>query len=320
MRENEGVMRLMLLFTPTLVFTAGCRASENEAPPPSKPVDNLAQNMKTLIYRAFGEGAGLRFAIDDPVRYYTRDNLYEYIDGGAERYLGYSFDRAAVGRAYAENETYDIQLYHFGKSADAYGIWSADAAGEDVKIGQGSVYAGGLLQLWRGSFYARIYQRRHRLDSRETVLAVGRALAEAIGEDGALPELLKQLPTEGLQGTPAFFHEQPMLSYLYYVGDANLLRLGPSTDAIFATYKQGDEKAKLLIVRYPGDKATEARKAFVKDYLEAKPTSGPCIVKLENGLFSGISGPQDKTLRIVFDATSREMAGRLSGSVRRTGM
>jgi hypothetical protein len=305
-------MRLMLLLTPTLVLTAGCRASENEAPPASKPVDDLARDMETLIYRAFGEATGLQLSIDDPVRYYTRDNLYEYIDGGAERYLGYSFDRAAVGRAYAENETYDIELYHLGKSADAYGIWSTDAAGEDVKIGQGSVYAGGLLQLWRGNYYARIYQRRHLPDSREAVLAVGRALAEAIGEDGALPELLKELPTEGLQGTPAFFHEQPMLNYLYYVGDANLLGLGPHAEAVFATCKQGDEKAKLLIVRYAGDEALAARKAFVKDYLEAKPTSGACIVTLENGLFSGISGPKEKTLRVVFDATTQDLARRLT--------
>jgi hypothetical protein len=114
------------------------------------------------------------------------------------------------------------------------------------------------------------------------------------------------VPTRGLKGQPVFFHEQEMLNHLYYLSDANLLRLGPETDAAFAEYERGQEKAKLLLVRYRGDSAA-ARRAFIEEYLELKPARGPQLAQLEDGLWAGI-GPPGRTLRLVFDATSRETA------------
>ena len=311
---NEDVIRLLLPLAGLLVWTAGCRAANDGKPPTAQAAlgnRDLAAQMEDLLRAACRQAEGVAISPPESIRHFTREDLHQYMDGAAERYLGYSFDHAAIAETHAGAEPFAIELYHFGQSADAYGMWSTDAAVEDVHLGQRSAYAAGLLQFWRGAYFVRVFHRRYLQSSREAVLAIGRATSDAIAEDGNLPDLLAELPPEGITGTPVFFHEQPVLNYLYYLSDANLLRLGPTTDAVFANYRQGDERAKLLVVRYAGDDAVAARKAFVKEYLKAKPTSGPCIVKLENGLLAGVGKPGNKALRFVFDATGRNLALRL---------
>jgi hypothetical protein len=242
---------------------------------------------------------------------YGRDDLHKYMDGAAERYLGYSFDRLLVRKTDHKGEPFVIELYHFAAPSDAYGIWSTDSAGERVGIGQGSAYGAGLVQFWRGSYFARVYHSKYDPNAREAVLGIGRALANAIPGDAERPALLAELPTEGIRGDPVFFHEQPTLNYLYYLSDENLLHLGPKADAVFAEYREGEANAKLLLVRYRAGKVTQAREAFIKRYLEKQPQPGPEVAQLENKLWTGIAEPDDRRLRIVLDATTRDLALKL---------
>lgn len=243
---------------------------------------------------------------------YGRDDLHKYINGAAERYLGYSFDRLVVSKAEQGEDAFAVELYHFSAPGDPYGIWSADCIGERVSIGQSSAYGGGLLQFWRGSYFARVYHHKYVGSAREAVLELGRNVAASIGQDGRLPELLAELPREAVKGEPVFFHEQPMLNHLYYLSDQNLLGLGPKTDAVFATYEHEGAKAKLLVVRYEkAEDAAAARKALVEEYMAAKPARGPLAAQLENELWTAVGEPTERTLRVALDASSRDLALKL---------
>jgi hypothetical protein len=180
-----------------------------------------------------------------------------------------------------------------------------------VGVGQDSAYGGGLLQFRRGSYFARVYHGKYDAKAREVVLTIGRALAKAIPGDAERPALLAELPADGIQGDPVFFHEQPMLNYLYYLSDENLLRLGPEAEAVFAEYREGEAKTNLLLVRYQSEEVAEARGAFVEKYLEQQPQPGPQVARLENDLWTGIAEPQARTLRIALDATTRDLALKL---------
>jgi hypothetical protein len=267
--------------------------------------------MEQLVRSAAEQARISGLSLAPGFRHYGRDDLNLYIDGAAERYLGYSFDGVVRAEAVTPADVFVIELYHFRSAADAYGIWSTDSDGERVGVGQRSAYASGLLQFWRGPYFARIYHRGYQERTRETVVGLGRSLAECIGEDGAPPALLAALPRQGVKGEPVFFHEQAVLNHVHYVSDTNLLRLGPRTDALFAEYERDGGKAKLLIVRYPGRHGPEARQAFIRGFLDGEPGRGVLMTRLENGLWSGVSGPQGRLLRLVFDASSEELARRL---------
>jgi len=270
--------------------------------------EDLARRMAQLLRSVPGRTAIDNLTLAPDFRQYGRDDLYRYIDGAAERYLGYSFDGLTRAEATTPNEAFVIELYHFCSPGDAYGIWSTDSGGERVGIGQRSAYGSGLLQFWRGPYFARVYHRKYQESAREMVLRLGRSLAEGIGEDGAPPDLLAALPRQGVRGDPVFFHEQTMLNSLHYVGDANLLRLGPQTDAVLADCEGEGARGKLLIVRYPRRQASEARRAFSRSFLETEPGRGARVVQLENGLWSGVGVPKARVLRVAFDAGSRESA------------
>jgi hypothetical protein len=267
--------------------------------------------MELLLRSAAGPTHVSGLALAPGFRHYGRDDLNLYIDGAAERYLGYSFDGLVRAEVVTPTDVFVIELYHFRSAADAYGIWSTDSDGERVGIGQRSAYASGLLQFWRGPYFARIYHQKYQERTRETVLGLGRSLAECIGEDGAPPALLAALPEQGVKGEHVFFHEQAVLNHVHYVSDTNLLRLGPRTDALFAEYEGDGEKAKLLVVSYAGRHGSEARQAFIRGFLEGKPGRGVRVARLENGRWSGVSEPQGRLLRVVFDADSEELARRL---------
>ncbi len=241
------------------------------------------------------------------INVYTRDDLHTHINGAAARYLGYSFERAAV----TTGEPYGIEIYAFTRDADAYGIWSTDASGENLGVGQGSSYGSGLLQFWHGRYYARISHSDHADTAREALLDIGRAVVAEMGEEGQPPDLLAELPGEGLSGVPVFFHEQAMLNHLYYVSDENLLQLGPKVDVVFAEHVHG----KLLTARYAdAQTAGKAFRAFGAEYLEGgvDASAGGIVKRLENGRYSGITRAHDANIcRLVFDAPDADAAGEL---------
>ncbi|MCK4427516.1 MAG: hypothetical protein KAW16_03420, partial [candidate division Zixibacteria bacterium] len=67
---------------------------------------------------------------------YDRNNLFDYMDGGAELYLAYDF-QALVMQRYLSDSKYPvkknsitIEIYQMNSSPDAYGLFSFDQVGE----------------------------------------------------------------------------------------------------------------------------------------------------------------------------------------------
>ena len=79
---------------------------------------------------------------------YGRGNLFDYMDGTGEVYLAYDF-RLLLVREYEKTSAPRIvaEVYEMSSSEDAFGIFCHDQEGKPVGIGQGGVYALGLLKL-----------------------------------------------------------------------------------------------------------------------------------------------------------------------------
>jgi len=314
---------MVLLLTVAALSMAGCRATPEEAsaagqsaPSASAPTEDPADAQ----FRQAIKTAGLEASGD--LAHYSRQTLYEFMDGGAERYLGYTFEALTTGGARRpDGEAFRVELYRFERSADAYGLWSTDANGEHPPVGQRAAYGYGLVQMWQGPYVARVYHEKYRDSTRETVLALGAALVQAIGEEGELPPLLARFPAEGRESDPVFFHLHTALNHLYYLGDANLLGLGAETDAALASYRRGEHRAKLLLVQYPtAEAAGTARQGFVREYLERTPTEHAVLTRLEDGKWAGAAAWNEPApaadgavLCIVLDATDRLVASDLIG-------
>ncbi len=136
------------------------------------------------------------------------EDIFNYMDGGGELYLGYRFKRLEVQR-YASSDQGEIlvELYWVETSDDAYGLLSLDWGGEPVALplqasasttlpttdGPRALYGAGLLRLWSGNLFARIMADHETNASKSAVQAVGQAIA-AGRLDPPRPQLIQALP------------------------------------------------------------------------------------------------------------------------------
>jgi len=107
---------------------------------------------------------------------YDDSTLYEYINGGAELYLSYGFEELLHLR-YEQSDQPEIivDIFHMGKSQQAFGVFSHSREVIDSTYGQGSQYTAGLLLFWKGPYYVSI------LASPETPASDRRDLYSSMG-------------------------------------------------------------------------------------------------------------------------------------------
>jgi hypothetical protein len=247
---------------------------------------------------------------------YDRQTLYKYIDGGAELYLAYDFNKV-LSRKYRgpENGEIVLDVYDMGSAADAFGLFSSEREDDEADIGQDSEFGGGLLRFWKDHFFVSILASGSNEKADAAVLEIGKTVTAAIQTVGPEPELLKFLPPGNVDKKKIrYFHLPLQLDKFYFVANENILNLNPQTDCLLAEYSlKNTDPIILLLIQYASHaEAKAAYENFLKIYLpEAK--GGP--VKMENGKWTMARLSQNR-LKIVFEAPEKEQAAELLAAVK----
>jgi hypothetical protein len=239
---------------------------------------------------------------------HTRDNLFEYIDGGAELYLSYGFS-SALSRTYSREGEPDlvVDVFDMTSSKNAFGVFSQSRETIGSAFGQGSQYTKGLLLFWKDRYYVSILASPETEAARTAVFELARAIDAAIPGKGPLPGILDLLPTESIiEESVRYFHHYIWLNSHYFVADENILHIDETTDAVLATYKTREKRWYLLIVAYPGDaEARLARADFIEHY--APELDGEPAVQIEDSTWTGCQGAAN-VLAVVFHAPAKQVA------------
>ena len=203
----------------------------------------------------------------------TKD-ISEYLGREAELYLSYGLKRLAA-KEYENKKSQPIlvEVYEFGDSEDAYGIYSFDTVGKKLDIGQGAVYNHGLLRFWKDELLVRILAKEEYMELEEDVISFGREIDSRILTTGSTPNLLTLIPEEKLiEDSLHFFHENICLNNIYYTPASTALGLSEQTDAVAARYDLGGKQPLLLLIQYPNGVAAEtAFTEFGDLYFEGEP-------------------------------------------------
>jgi len=267
-------------------------------------------------------------------------NIFKYMNGAGELYLGYRFRHLEVFDYTSDDQdNLLVELYFMETSDDAFGLLSLDWGGESVSSGgpptatssksftsaTRALYGGGLLRSWSDYIYARVMAERETPASKEAVLALGKAIA-ANTKNPPEPELVKILP---LKIGPAwklridrlsFFRSHLVLNSIYYLSHENILDLDLSAEAVIAPYEHisnsgGPRRCQFLLVQY--ENLERARKAlnhfhdaylpeYKKEITADSATHSPSLFKLEDGwLAYKLLG---KYIAIVFECPDQESA------------
>jgi len=198
-------------------------------------------------------GAVAGWRTEGKVETYARDTLFDYINGGAELYLGYAFQRAVIADYAAPNKSkITVELYDMGSSYDAFGAFAHEQAPESPPVGQESSFAGGLLTFWKDSLFARLFADPDSEQARAAILKLGKAISASLPTMGRKPPLLKLLPPDGLAPRSVrYLHTDAALNSVLYL-PGNPLKLDRTTDVAYGEYPRGGAKPiKAMVVRYP---------------------------------------------------------------------
>jgi hypothetical protein len=239
---------------------------------------------------------------------YDGQTIFDYINGFGEIYLAYNFRFLLVRRYEKPSQPrLTVDLFDMGSAEDAFGIFSFEREETSPDIGQDSDYAAGMLRFWKGQFFVTVTAEKETPESKEAVLALGKAIAEAIQETGQYPEVLRFLPKKGLISKKVlFFRSYMILNHHFFVADRDILNLSLRAEGVLAPYRIGKEKVSVVVIRYPTQiEAKKAWETFASTYLREGQKAG--MVRTANNKWT-TGRLFGRILVIIFDALDSNQA------------
>lgn len=206
----------------------------------------------------------------DP-KVFKGDDLYLYIDGGAELYNEYGFAEISVANYVRGDDALTVEAYRM--TGNAFGIYSVLCGQNDeaIEVGCGGIYSDYYLLFWSDSYLVAITAQTEFDDNRAQLISIAQALAEGLSAQETPPSLLKLLPEQDRQKS----------SEKYMVGPVALQNVMPKAAELFSGYKEAasalyagaeGEECRLLILHWADQKA--ALDAFGRAMAKASDDHG----------------------------------------------
>jgi hypothetical protein len=267
------------------------------------PVDSLPEHF--MSYRAAGK------------LNYVGQELYDYINGGAELYLSYGLV-SMTGCKYNSGDNLPqvtVEIYEMTSPANAFGVYTQSRDREEHNYGQGSQSFPDFILFWKDRYFVVVNTQGVTPESEKAIHYLAGLIDRSIPGTGETPAIIRDLPEEGL--SPAgflYFHHYIWLNAYFFIADYNIIHIDEHTDAVLAKYGDADARSYLLLVAYPDDaKAAEACTHLRQKYAPELNADNP-FVELEDGSWFTAWTQQNK-LGAIFNGNSREQTEKLYHAV-----
>lgn len=182
---------------------------------------------------------------------YVGEDLYLYINGGAEIYHEFGFQRILVQDYESEHEkSISLEIYEMTDSESAFGIYTFKRgdSGQVLSIGNGGSLEDYYLNFWKGRFLVTITGFGSDDETITGLKTIAQSVNNLLPDSGKLPDLVNLLPEFGLEkeeikyfkGHLALFNNYPFLQ-------EDVFSL---TRGVRGNYAQGFS---LFILEYPAE-------------------------------------------------------------------
>ena len=224
-----------------------------------------------------GSGDAQGWSRDGEPQEYPGQELYTYIDGGAEIYHEYGF-RAVIVQDFesAAGKSVSLEIFEMADPGAAYGMFTFKRSGQgrSVPLGSTGALEDYYLNFWKGRYVVTLTGFDDSAATIAGLLALGRAVDAKMGETAEAPGLVAALAGEGLKpGSVKYLRGLLGLNNVYPFYTARGLAF---TAAVKGDYESG---ASLIVLDYGSAQARASAWADLNAALENagrfKRTGGP---------------------------------------------
>lgn len=232
------------------------------------------------------------------VQYYEGEDLFIYINGGADIYYEYGFSSVTVQEyRNAEGGTINLEIYRMKDARGAFGIYSfkTGTEGMPVTLGDRAYKEDYYLNLWKGKYLITLTALDESRETLDGLVHLAQGVDKRIHEKGQVPEVMKKLPTEDLIPESDRYimgHLGLFNTYPFFTKDRFQFQ-----EAVVGTYKGGDL---CFLLRYMDEHECNARFEEIK---KAFYTSS----KYQGVMTSQLGIPDISSVELVEDAQGQSI-------------
>jgi len=200
--------------------------------------------------------------------FYGPDNLYQYMDGGADIFVLYGVRTLLHQEFRAKEVDVTVDIFDMGSSDTAFGMYAAERAPNYhfITIGAEGYQDAGVLNFLQDRYYAKLSGFGAGADA--VLDAFARSLSARIGTKPVLPALLARLPSENRKPHSEQYMPKDPLGHPF---------LGP---AFVVAYTSGDQESKLFVTLARDEADAQQR---LKQLAEHFSKTGQCQAAPELG-------------------------------------
>jgi hypothetical protein len=253
-----------------------------------------------------------------PAKIYKKTRLFEYINGGAEIYFEYGFNRAITQEYDQAEQTLVVDVYEMKDAKAAFGIYSysRDYKKPSLKIGGDGTQSEFQIVFWQDRFFV-VVMGTGPAELAETILhRFAHNISARIKKTAEPPELIALLPAKGLIPRSRGYVSGILgLNNILYLGQKDILEIGSTrVEGVLAAYRHNNEMAHLLIVQYKNPQKAEEKKSLVRAIFSEKYHTCDqknSVYQDDKGLFYAVEAV-DKCLSIIFKSGSALIVNEIS--------
>ena len=218
MSRSRTVMGAVVLFPLILAFVllCGCSGSGDR-----QPEGETAQAQSA----ADAQRAGLLALLPDPQhsggwklsgepRTFVAENLWEYINGGAEGYLIYNFETVITADFLSESGVEAVvDIYRMADQLCGFGIYSAErnSFAPRVDIGSEGYLTDNALHFWQGPYYVKV--TAFETGQGELLEVLARSVGAGLDAPAGNPPQIAAFPEQGLQAGSERYMSRDVLGH-----------------------------------------------------------------------------------------------------------
>jgi hypothetical protein len=206
---------------------------------------------------------------DGDHQFFEGDDLFVYIDGGAEIYFEYGFGRVIVqDYKNAAGSRLSLEIFEMNSPESAYGMFTFKSSrrGEAVDLGDECQLADYYLNLHKGRYLVTVTGLDPESTPSDGLVSLAGIVERQIGGQARRPSLVSLLPEEDLEPQSLKFFKGPLAlynSYPFFKEDVFAFQAG-----IKADYTNG---CALFLFEYAARQTAESRFSEARQKFSAEP-------------------------------------------------